>query len=38
MEINEQDKITRVRKGECVFIRKDNQVGMTKQPTKRITQ
>jgi AraC-like DNA-binding protein len=32
MEINEGGKITWVHKGECVFIRKDNRVGMTKQP------
>jgi AraC-like DNA-binding protein len=32
MEINERGKITRIHKGECVFIRKDNQVSMTKQP------
>jgi AraC-like DNA-binding protein len=32
MEINEDGKITRVRKGECVFIRKDNRVNITKQP------
>jgi AraC-like DNA-binding protein len=32
MEISEDGKITRVRKGECVFIRKDNRVSLTKQP------
>jgi AraC-like DNA-binding protein len=32
LEINERGKTSRIHKGECVFIRKDNQVSMTKQP------
>jgi AraC-like DNA-binding protein len=32
IEINEHGKITRIRKGECVFIRRDNRVSTVKQP------
>ena len=32
LEINENDKITRLYRGECVFIRKDNRVSMRKLP------
>ena len=32
LEINENGKITRLHKGECVFIRKDNRVQITKLP------
>ncbi|MDR1023649.1 MAG: AraC family transcriptional regulator [Prevotellaceae bacterium] len=32
LEINERGKIAKIHKGECVFIRKDNRVKMTKQP------
>ncbi|MDR2809910.1 MAG: AraC family transcriptional regulator [Tannerellaceae bacterium] len=32
MEINERSKITYLHKGECAFVRKDNQVSMTKRP------
>ncbi|MDR3141509.1 MAG: hypothetical protein LBU37_07290 [Tannerellaceae bacterium] len=36
MEINEGGKIARVRKGECVFIHKDNRARMTKQPKNKV--
>jgi AraC-like DNA-binding protein len=32
LALTERGKITRLHSGECAFIRKDNQVGMTKQP------
>jgi AraC-like DNA-binding protein len=32
LELNERGKITKLRKGESAFIRRDNQVSMTKQP------
>ena len=32
LELNERGKITKFHKGECVFIRRNNQVSMTKQP------
>jgi glyoxylate utilization-related uncharacterized protein len=32
LEISERGKVTKVHKGECAFIRRDNQVSMTKQP------
>jgi AraC-like DNA-binding protein len=32
LEINENGKITRLHKGNCAFIRKDNRVNMTKLP------
>jgi AraC-like DNA-binding protein len=32
LEVNERGKITKIHSGECVFIRKDNRVGITKQP------
>jgi AraC-like DNA-binding protein len=31
LKLNERGKITKLHKGECVFIRRDNQVSMTKQ-------
>ena len=34
LEINENGKITRLHKDECVFIRKDNRVSIKKLPTK----
>jgi AraC-like DNA-binding protein len=34
LEINENGKITRLYKGECAFLRKDNRVSMTKMPQK----
>ncbi|MDR1673730.1 MAG: AraC family transcriptional regulator [Bacteroidales bacterium] len=34
MEINERGKITKFHKGECAFVRKDNQVSITHQPKK----
>jgi AraC-like DNA-binding protein len=32
LELTERGKTTKIHNGECVFIRKDNHVGMTKQP------
>ncbi|MDR1357507.1 MAG: AraC family transcriptional regulator [Tannerellaceae bacterium] len=32
LEVNERGEITKIHSGECVFIRKDNRVGITKQP------
>ncbi|MDR3219981.1 MAG: AraC family transcriptional regulator [Dysgonamonadaceae bacterium] len=32
LELTERGKTTRIHNGECVFIRKDNRVSMTKQP------
>jgi AraC-like DNA-binding protein len=32
LELTERSKVTKVSSGECAFIRKDNRVGMTKQP------
>ncbi|MDR2423584.1 MAG: AraC family transcriptional regulator [Prevotellaceae bacterium] len=32
LEVNERGKITRLHNGECIFIRKDNQISVTKQP------
>jgi AraC-like DNA-binding protein len=32
LELTERGKITKIHSGECVFIRKDNHVGMTKLP------
>jgi AraC-like DNA-binding protein len=34
LKINENGKITRLYKGECVFLRKDNRVSMNKMPQK----
>ena len=32
LELNERGKITKLHSGECIFIRKDNQVSVTKHP------
>ena len=34
LEINENGKITRLNRGECAFVRKDNRVSMNKMPPK----
>jgi AraC-like DNA-binding protein len=34
LEINEGGKITRLHKGECAFVRKDNRISMNKMPNK----
>lgn len=32
LELNERGAVTRIHDGECIFLRKDNQLGVTKQP------
>jgi glyoxylate utilization-related uncharacterized protein len=34
LEINENGKITRLYRGECAFLRKDNRVSINKMPKK----